>query len=276
MNNLIIGNNSEIEYILDSVVIDPSIKGSKREARIIHERFVKAGKLGQGAAHALRKEATNMFLTNGFLELEVEYDNDPTQKLQFGDFHSWLNYAIEKTGLAVDTLSSTLNSLIENIIDPVSKSLVLNPDTDQPYSIEDILSLPEGNSQKIASGARALLRDDKRTDEQKREILSEIISVAKTSTTEDLVELLRGLNLSFKRTPDLEVSMAYVDDKIVYQIIVDDKQDTQVQLALRGRASLRTKSIDDLVNDLKQFIHQSSNEDEVNEDEFNGFIGKIK
>ena len=221
------------------------------EAEIHHQRSIAAGRIGQEAAHILRSEVAQMYITEGWSNINVPYDNDPIEKIGFADFRAWLNYVVEKAGLS-DSTGSTLATFMENVIDPVAKQLILKPGTSNPYTIDEVLGLREGHTQKTASAARRLLKDGEKTDEEKFGLLGQVLEVASDPSVniDDMTAMLRDYSLSTRRNDPIEVSKAKTGEKTVYMIVIDEDLEPLVNGALEGRSNMRSRSVDDLVSDL--------------------------
>jgi len=229
--------------------IDRTTTMDQQLIQALHYQFIEAAKIGRKAAFILRDLAAQMWLTKGFLELQVPYDNDPTQKLTFGDYSAWIGYAVEKSGLSEAT-ASALKNFILNVVDPVAKKLILNPATGQPFTVEEVLDLRENHTQKLASAARRALNDPDKTDDEKYQTIGEMLEMAKTLNVEDFVDELRARSLSARRNAPIEVKQALAPKKIVYMIVIDEDQQAIMNMLLDGRTTLRTKTVDDLMSDL--------------------------
>lgn len=249
--NLSISNNEVLTLagLAAEGHIDRTASLDQQLIQKLHYEFIETAKIGRKAAFVLRDIAAQMWLEKGFLELQIPYDDDPSQKLTFGDYSAWIGYAVEKAGLS-DATASAIKNFILNVVDPVAKKLIINPATGTPFTVEEVLNLRENHTQKLASAARRALNDPEKTDTEKYQTIGEMLDMAKHLNEDDFIDELRSRSLSTRRNAPIEVTQAMAPKKIVYMIVIDEAQQGLMNMLLDGRTTLRTKTVDDLMADL--------------------------
>ncbi len=230
------------EKQLGEYMNDVSISLGKRNARYIHQSVVVLGKVGNSAGIALRQKVSEMYTTSAYRELELPIENDPSQKITFEYFSDWLHYAIGEAGIN-DTAASTLNTFVENIVDPVAKRLITHTDG-TPFEVNEVLSLREGHTQRLASAARSIMKRD--PDDYDK--IGELLELAQDpeTTAEDLSDIIRTNNLSTPRISPAECNTIQVGDKTIYTIVMEGLQQTKIDAGLSGRVEYRSRSIEDM------------------------------
>lgn len=254
MNNLSIVHNSDVVTYAQgkaAAFVDQSADEHQRELQLTHYMFVEVAKLGKAAGLTLRDLAAEMYLTAGYKELALPYPTNPKEKIYFEYFENWLAFAVDAAGLS-DTTTSTLKNFMLNVVDPVAKQLIANPATGLPYTVQEVLGLREQHTQKLASAARRVIKNDDLTNEDKYSAIAELIEMAAdpTKTQSDYVDELAIRGLINRRIEPFAVFQARSNGKTVYMITVDEPREPVVNTALEGRSTIRQKTVDDLMSDL--------------------------
>lgn len=254
MLSLMVSDNNEVLDLVKIQIqplINQNLTAEQQEAQENHYSFVKVAELGKNAGLALRIVAAKMWITQGYKELQVPYPNDPTQTLSFDDFESWIGFAVEQAGLGEGT-NSALKTFIVNVIDPVAKRVIHNPETHQPYTVDEVLSLREAHTQKLGVAAKRTLKNPDLTDDEKYDQIAQLIEIAARPNIDqhDFVDELRERSLSNRRNEPFEVKIARVNGKTVYQIIVPELKEPMVNTTLDGRSRYSDVLVDDLMDEL--------------------------
>lgn len=275
MNDLVLATNEISSLARDKALglVDKDLSVSKQEAQLSHFTLVELGKITHQAGLSLRDIAAKMYLTQQYKELEVYPYDDKSIPLMFEDFQSWIYYAFEEAGLS-DKSASALKNYIEFLVDPVAKRLIFKSNN-EAYTVEEVLSIPEGHSRLLASASRKTLRDASKDDDEKYDTLGKIISVATTSTGEELEEYLHTAGLKGRQNTPFVAEKAYSKNgnRVIYMISVDESLEPQVNTALNGRSDIRSATIDEIIADLMDM--QSDDPDDVSDSELDEFLEGI-
>lgn len=233
------------ERNLDTYINDNSIPIGKRNARLMHESCVILGKLGNSAGTAFRKQVSAMYTTGEWKELELDYPDDPTQKIHFEFFSDWLQYATKEAGIS-SSAASALNIFVENVVDPVAKRLVVHSDGN-PFEVDEVLSLKEGHTQRVAYAAKNILK----TNPEDYKGVADMLEFAQdpATTFEDLQENMKQRGMQQQRVPASQCNVYHVsDDVTIYTIVMETPaQQTKIDAGLRNRVEYRERYSNDMV-----------------------------
>lgn len=244
------------ERQLGDYMNDSSISVNTRNAMYIHQTCLVLGKVGNSAGMALRQKCSEMYTTVAYKELRIPIKDDPTQFISFEYFGDWLRYAISEAGVN-DTAASALNTFIENVVDPVARRLVTHTDG-TPFEVNEVLSLREGHTQRLASAAKTILK----RDPDNYNSIGELLELAQDPETsaDDLTDVIRSNNLSRPRIPMAECNTVEVADKIIYTIVMDNVQQSKIDAGLTGRVEYRSRSHNDMMDFWNGTVERKMNE----------------
>lgn len=227
---------------LSDYLDNTAISMGKRNARYIHESVLFLGRVGRSAAMALRQKCSEMYTTSAWKELAIPTD-DPSVFVTFDTYRDWLNYAAEESGIS-ETATSALNTFVENVVDPVARRLIKHADGKE-FELDEVLSLREGHTQRVATAARAILKND--PDDFKG--VGEILELAQdpATTGEDLSLTMRTNGLSRQRVSNSECNVVQMGDKTIYTIVMEtEAQGIKIDSKLNGSVDYRSRTTMDM------------------------------
>jgi hypothetical protein len=231
------------------------LEQGKSNAEADHLATIELAKEVKTSTFALRAQIVTVYIEETYRELRLPFQNDPNEKIVFDDFAAWFSYICEETELPASTQSSLKNFMVR-LVDPVNKGLLT-------HSVDDLLALPEGNMQRAAQAAGAIMRDAPLSEALPK--LDDLIEQAGSLSRVEFEDYLHEEGHTNTRQLPIDIKRVLLEDGTYLYFIhpMNEKEDAFIRLGLDKRVSYHSVELYDVTYELQGLQKPTMDEDGV-------------